>query len=71
MDDGSLRFKFVAPRENGSMLSRDLTGCGTVLDIDLMPDIAQSRGNIAASNYHAAKRRTKSKQEVTWQVAEK
>ena len=51
--------------------SRDLTGCGTVLDIDLMPDIAQSRENIAASNYHAAKRRTKSKQEVTWQVAEK
>ena len=68
MDRASLSYKFSEPIDlgkNGLMFSRGLITFSTGLHIASMPDFAESREMIAASNYHSAKRRSKSKQEGT------
>jgi len=68
MDGTSLSYKFSEPVDlgkNGLMFSRGLITFSTGLHIASMPDFAQSREMIAASNYHSAKQRSKSKQEAT------
>ena len=68
MDRASLSYKFSEPvylGKNGLMFSRGLITFSTGLHIASMPDFAQSREMIAASNYHSAKRHGKSKQEGT------
>lgn len=69
MDGRSLRYKFLepdAPRKSGPMFSRGFIRYSAGLDIASRPDFAQFRELIAASNYHSAKQRSKSKQEATW-----
>jgi hypothetical protein len=68
MDLGSLSCKFLEPipsRKNGPMFSRGFIRFSTSLDIASTRDLAQSREIIAASNYHSAKRLSKSIQEAT------
>jgi len=67
MVGGSLSYKFPEPialGKNGPRFSRGFLRFSTGLDIASMPDFAQSREMIAASNYHSAKQRSKSKQEA-------
>jgi hypothetical protein len=69
MDGGSLRYKFLepdAPRKSGPMSSRGFIRHSAGLDIASRPDFAQFPDMIAASNYHSANPRSKSKQEATW-----
>jgi hypothetical protein len=64
MVGGSLSYKFPEPialGKNGPRFSRGFIRFNTGLDIASMPDFAQSREMIAASNYHSAKQRSKSK----------